>query len=565
MDCEDVIYSEDYYDLIIAYSTLDMQKVVVLPECRQAISLEYEIGYYNRMGLPELNISDYTYAAIPQCFTLLDKTALDSSGITKVQNQPTLSLKGEGVLLGFLDTGIDYRNPAFQSGEGNSRIIRIWDQTIRDGKKPEGFLYGSEYTKEEIDAALSSENPYDIVPSVDENGHGTFLAGVAAGSEDVANDFIGAAPFSEIAVVKLKPAKQNLRDFYFISKDADAYSEGDIMAAVSYLNQLAQKLNKPLVICIGLGTNMGSHGGTGPLSLYLNDVAVIKNHVVVTAVGNEANSRHHFLGKFEEGEESQLVEISVGDAVLGFTVELWSKAPEVHAVAVVSPSGEEIGRISVRQRNRTVRHFVFEETVVSVEYRSVGITTGDWLVFLRFDRPTKGLWNIIVYEDENIENGSYHMWLPISAFLSGEVFFLRSNPDVTITVPSTADVPMGVGAYDARTGSLFLDSGRGYTISGQIKPDFVAPGVNVYGPGLRNQYIRMTGTSVAAAIAAGACALLLEWAVMREYDIMVNTANIKNYILRGARREDGIRRYPNREWGYGELDLYETLNRLRIM
>ena len=156
------------------------------------------------------------------------------------------------------------------------------------------------------------------------------------------------------------------------------------------------------------------------------------------------------------------------------------------------------------------------------------------------------------------------MWLPLPAFLSGEVFFLRSNPDVTITVPATAAVPMGVGAYDAQTGSLFLDSGRGYTISGQVKPDFVAPGVNVYGPGLRNQYIRMTGTSVAAAIAAGGSALLLEWAVMREYDTMVNTADIKNYILRGARREDNIRRYPNREWGYGILDVYESLNKLRI-
>lgn len=564
MDCEEVIYSEDYYDLIISYSSIDMQKVVVLPDCRQKISIDYEIGYYNRQGLPELNVSDYTYTAIPQCFSLMDKSALDSSGITKVQNQPTLSLKGEGILLGFLDTGIDYTNPVFQSSEANSRILRIWDQTIRNGRKPEGFLYGSEYTKEEIDTALRSENPHDIVPSVDENGHGTFLAGVAAGSEDIANDFIGAAPYAEIAMVKLKPAKQNLRDFYFIPKDAEAYSEGDVMAAISYLNQLSMELNKPLVLCVGLGSNMGSHGGTGPLSLYLNSIAVIRNHVVAIAAGNEANSRHHFYGTFDGNETSQTVEISVGDAVKGFTVELWTQAPEVHSVAVVSPTGEQIARVPVRQGNRVVQQFVFEETIVSVDYRSVGVTTGDWLVFFRFERPTKGLWDVVVYADENIENGRYHMWLPLPAFLSGEVFFLRSNPDVTITVPATAAVPMGVGAYDAQTGSLFLDSGRGYTISGQVKPDFVAPGVNVYGPGLRNQYIRMTGTSVAAAIAAGGSALLLEWAVMREYDTMVNTADIKNYILRGARREDNIRRYPNREWGYGILDVYESLNKLRI-
>ena len=563
MDCEEAIYSEDFYDLVITYSSLDMQEAVILPECSQPISLKYEVGYYNRQSLPELSVSEYTYSAIPQCFSLMDKSALDSSGITKVQNQPNLDLKGEGILIGFLDTGIDYRNPVFQSSEANSRIVRIWDQTIRTGRKPENFLYGSEYTKEDIDTALKSENPYDIVPSIDESGHGTFLAGVAAGSEDVANDFLGAAPYAEIAMVKLKPAKQNIRDFYFIPKDAPAYSEGDVMAAISYLNQVAQELNKPLVLCIGLGTNMGSHGGTGPLSLYLNDIAVIKNHVVVVAAGNEANSRHHFYGTFDGEKDSETVEISVADAVRGFTIELWAKAPEIYSVAVVSPTGEQITRIPVRQGNRVVQQFIFEETIVSVDYRSVGVTTGDWLVFFRFDRPTEGLWNIIVYADENMENGSYHMWLPLPAFVSGDVFFLRSNPDVTITVPATASIPMGVGAYDAETGSLFLDSGRGYTILGQIKPDFVAPGVDVYGPGLRNQYIRMTGTSVAAAVAAGACALLLEWAVERKYDIIINTADIKNYILRGAGRDD-IRRYPNREWGYGKLDVYEALNKLRI-
>lgn len=564
MDCEDAVYSENYYDLIIEYGSIGANTSVIPADCRQEINVAYSIGYFNRERLPELNISDYTYSAIPQCFTLMDDAALSGSGILKVQNQPTLSLKGEGILIGFLDTGIDYRNPVFQSGPANTRILSIWDQTIRSGKKPEGFLYGSEYTRNDINAALRSDNPLEIVPSVDENGHGTFLAGVAAGSPDSPNDFSGAAPYADIAVVKLKPAKQNIRDFYFIPTDAVAYQENDVMAAVAYLNKLAMEENRPLVLCIGLGTSMGSYDGTSPLSMYLNEIATLKNHVVVIAAGNEANARHHFYGSIMKQGDSETVEINVGENVRGFTAELWARAPELYSVAIISPTGEQIRRIPVTQRSRVVYQFIFEETVVSVEYQAVGVRSGDLLVFFRFDKPMRGLWQIVVYAEDSIMEGHYHIWLPLREFMSGDVIFIRSNPDATLTVPSTSEVPMTAGAYDVQTGSLFLDSSRGFTAVGDIKPDYVAPGVNVYGPDLRNRYTTRTGTSAAAAVAAGGSALLLEWAIKRQYEKNVNSVNIKNYILRGARREES-RTYPNEEWGYGELDIYEALNKLRVL
>ena len=178
----------------------------------------------------------------------MDQTALEVSGILKMQNQPVLALKGRGVLIGFIDTGIDYTNPAFRYSDGSSRIVRIWDQTIQDGTPPVGILYGADYTREQINAALLSENPYDLVPSRDMNGHGTFLAGVACGSESENGDFIGAAPQSEIIMVKLKEAKQYLRDFFFVKDGVPAYQENDIMMAVSYLNGVANILNRPLVI-----------------------------------------------------------------------------------------------------------------------------------------------------------------------------------------------------------------------------------------------------------------------------------------------------------------------------
>ena len=213
-DCEEKIYSNDYVDFIISKDVLDV--IDLSSDCIQRIDEEKDTYFYPRSFFRIFDFPADSYASVPKCYGLLDETALEVSGILKLQQQPALALKGQGVMIGFIDTGIDYRNPVFQYSDGTTRIYRIWDQTIRDGTKPEGIAYGSEYKTEQINAALRAENPLETVPSMDTNGHGTFVAGVACGSEDVEDNFIGAAPFSEIAVVKLKEAKTYLREFYFI-------------------------------------------------------------------------------------------------------------------------------------------------------------------------------------------------------------------------------------------------------------------------------------------------------------------------------------------------------------
>ena len=291
-DCREQVYSDEFFDFIVSYEETNEQTIA--GSCIQRIDEGYDIFYYPREGLPPLSVGSYSYSEIPKCYGLLDQTALEVSGILKMQNQPVLALKGRGVLIGFIDTGIDYTNPAFRYSDGSSRIVRIWDQTIQDGTPPVGILYGAEYTREQINAALLSENPYDLVPSRDMNGHGTFLAGVACGSESENGDFIGAAPQSEIIMVKLKEAKQYLRDFFFVKDGVPAYQENDIMMAVSYLNGVANILNRPLVICVALGNSAGSHASEGFLPSYLNYICGRRKRVVVTATGNEANARHHF-------------------------------------------------------------------------------------------------------------------------------------------------------------------------------------------------------------------------------------------------------------------------------
>jgi hypothetical protein len=235
---------------------------------------------------------------------------------------------------------------------------------------------------------------------------------------------------------------------------------------------------------------------------------------------------------------------------------MWSQSPELYEIAVISPSGERLSRVPVERQSRKEYSFVLEGTTLTVDYRIVGSRSANQLIYLRFEKPTKGVWKILVYS-RNYVYGTFHMWLPISAFLEAPVYFLSSSPDITLTVPSTASVPMTVGGYNDKNGALYLDSGRGYTIEGDIKPDFVAPAVDVAGP----DALTYTGTSAAAAITAGAAAMFLEWAVVKGNLPSANTADVKAEFIRGASQSVG-ELYPNREWGYGILDISRTFLKL---
>ena len=564
MTCNAMIASNDVYDFIVASDALTPPYQA--PICIQPINEIYSIWYYDRGELPDLSIGAYSYGSIPKCFSLMDTTSLDVSGILAIQNQPNLSLRGQGVLIGIVDTGIDYTNSLFRDVAGDTRIYAMWDQTIvleeetGELKSPEGFLYGAQFTKEEINRALRSENPKSIVPEQDENGHGTFLASLAAGSEDVENDFIGAAPECELVVVKLKEAKQNLRDFFYLSQTEPVYQENDIMAGIAYVEDMAKRANRPLVLLLGVGSNQGSHSGTGALSTYLDFIGFRRNRVVVVPTGNEAISAHHFYGEANSLLSPVAVEINVEAQVRGFCMELWSYAPELVRVVVQSPTGQRSqGGFPVSEETQ-VTNFIFENTVLTIDYRVSG-TERDLLVFFRFSNPSEGIWTILVYPEQSI-TGAFHLWLPIQQQIGSDVTFVSPNPDTTITTPGMAGIPITVGGYDGLSGAIWTPSGRGFTGLGEVKPDFCAPAVEVSGAGLRNNYLMQTGTSAAAAITAGAAALCLEWGILEGYAPTMNTVEVKNLLIRGCKRETN-RVYPNQEWGYGKLDLYRSFEILR--
>ncbi len=557
-NCRERIVSEDYVDFIWQSSWSEEELDRLFPGvCRQIINNFYVVFYADSAYLRPSYEEEYGYEVFPALYAPLQNESLEASGILQIQNQPVLQLKGEGVLVGLIDTGIDYTNDCFRDLSGQSRILAIWDQEDQSGEMPEGIGYGTVYSREMINRALESPDPFSVVPSRDLTGHGTKLAAAAAGSENRDTGWVGAASLSQLAVVRLKPAKRYLKEYYMVPEEAEAYQENDIMLAVRYLHELAQKMKMPLVICIGLGTNMGGHAGTSPLSFYLNTIGSIAGRCIVIAGGNEANQGHHFYGTLNQEQEYQDVELRVPEKEPGLMMELWSNSPDVFSVSLISPSGEEIPRVTSGMRNLRF-DFLFERTVIYINFQTLDPYSGDQLIVIRMSEPAAGIWRLRVY-GENIINGIYNIWLPVTGFLLEDTAFLDSNPDITLTEPANSEIPITVGAYRVENGSIYINSSRGYTRKGRIKPDLAAPGVEVltYGPG--NARTFMTGTSVAAAVTAGAAALMLEWGIVRERRLTIGTLEIKQLMIRGAQRSSA-QLYPNRTWGYGTLDLYAAFS-----
>lgn len=561
-DCRNRILSEDYAAFIVEYER-ELAEILVTPDtCYTIINTTHAVVYAPIARIPANLIHIYGYGVYPSCFGLLDIASLESSGITRVRNIPNFDLSGQGVLIGIIDTGIDYTHNAFRYADGTSKILSIWDQTIQnDTLIPEGYEYGSEYSQAQLNVALASEDPLSIVPSVDENGHGTFLAGVATGTRSDENNFSGVVPNAELVVVKLRPARNFIREFFSIPLDATCYQEDDIMLGIKYLISVANKYMRPISLCIGFGTSQGGHDERGALSTYLSALADQRGIAIVIAAGNEGNRGHHFYSTVVSANEYDTVELRVGPNDTGFSMELWGNAPNTFSIDILSPTGEYIPRIPARLGETREIRFIFEETIILIDYQIIEAQTGDELILVRFRNPTEGIWRFRVYASGDLEL-NYHIWLPMHDFLSDETYFTEPDPEYTLTSPGNTYVPIVVTAYDYTTQSLYINASRGFTRNNNISPDLAAPGVNIIGPTFNNGYTRASGTSVAAAHTAGVSAMLLEWGITRGNYTQLDSVEIKNLLLRGARRVPN-NTYPNKEWGYGILDIYNTFINLR--
>lgn len=561
MTCKERILSNDYADIITDFVIPErFNYQIPVDNCIHQVMGDLRILYIKKDAIPRISISDASYYFIPRCYGLTqlegmggsreyNSIALMEAGILATQGQP-LNLTGINVTIGFIDTGIQYENEVFRDATGRSRITAIWDQTIQTGTPPEGFLYGTEYTNEMIQRAIESDNPRGIVPSTDEIGHGTAAASVAAGSRLEGNrQFIGAAPECNIVMVKLKEMKQYLREYYLIPEEVPCYSETDIMQAVQYLQKYAMSLSSPLVVYMGVGTNLGDHTGASPLARYITAISYQKSRAFVIGGGNEGNARRHFRGTISGRQEQQDVELRVGEGEKGFIMDFWGKQPYLFSASVRSPGGEMIQRINPRIKGPQTYTFIFERTRITVDYILVEPSSNAEMIRFRFENPTAGIWTIRIQGEGSINQGEFDLWLPITQFLTDETYFLEPDPFITLTDPAYARRVVSVTSYNDENDSLYVNAGRGFSRDEQIKPDIAAPGVNVSTIlGMRN------GSSIAAAITAGGVAQILQWAVVEQNDILVDSESIRNYLIRGATRDENME-YPNREYGYGLLNI----------
>lgn len=565
MTCKEKILSEDYGELIVDYTNPFMTEEENQRYCFTRVNSRFGIAYAPQSDLDSIMGSLYVYHTLPKVFGLMaedfDPISLISSGILQTQ-RPPLSLSGRGVVVAFVDTGIRYAQEEFLNEVGNSRILAIWDQTIQTGQPPEGYEYGTLFTREDLNEALRAENPYDVVPSYDVIGHGTAMASVAAGSVlDGGRSFRGAAPEAEIVVIKLRQAKQNLKDYYLIADGVPAYAETDIMLGVKFAESFASTFRRPVVICIGIGANCGNHVIGSSLAQYLNEISYIRNRGIVICAGNEGNAGHHFSapvphGRLEDGDAYVDVELRVGEGERGFILETWGCVPDVLYASVRTPGGEMIPRFRLGMGQSLTYSFIYERTKITIDSVLVEPSSGNELIVFRFDAPTAGVWTIRIFAAQDGGNGEFHMWLPITQFLSSQTYFLNPSPYVTITDPGIAERPITVSTYDDLNNSFYVNSGRGYLRNGLVKPDLAAPGVNV-----STSLGKRTGSSIAAAMTAGGVAQFFQWAVIQQNNPLVESNEIKTYFIRGATRNPDLV-YPNKEWGYGRLNVAGTFEAL---
>ncbi|MBE5983829.1 MAG: peptidase [Paenibacillaceae bacterium] len=556
------IYSNEYADFLISFCS----DVSILEQYETGsvniINYFYAVAHLPVSIMTENVISRMGYASLPSLFGLVSQTSLEASGIPAIRNNPNLNLRGRGVLIGFVDTGIDYTNPVFQYNDKTTRISSIWDQTIITENNQEHVPYGTEYTREQINEALQTDDPFRVVPSRDEIGHGTMIAGIAAGNEDIENGFSGVAPEAELVIVKLKPAKPYLKEFFRVPEDAIAYQETDLIYGIQYLMDYAALRDQPIVMCIAVNTAQYAHDGRGSTSNWLSFHSTRPRLGILIPVGNEGIARRHFGGFITEESNHKTVELNVGLNESGFSLELWGTVPNTFFIDITSPSGEYIPILDLRFDETREISFIFEPTTIFVDSQLVESQSGDQLILLRFTKPTQGRWKFNVYS-KGIIPINFNMWLPMGNFIGPDTYFINSDPNITLLSLSCAITPISVTAYNTANNSLYINSGRGYTRVNMVKPEIAAPGVDLLSPSLNHGFVSVTGTSAAAAHAAGAAALMFEWGIVKGNYPEMSTEDLKVFMIRGAKREADLV-YPNYEWGYGRLDVFNIFRALIV-
>jgi subtilisin family serine protease len=492
-------------------------------------------------------------------FTLLDLNQSGELPDLKAISKGNVPLDGEGIIVGIVGTGIDYLNPRFMDEKGDTRIVSIFDQTLTRGPFPNTQIYGTEFTKDEINNAIKTnligENPYNIVQHKDENGYGTAIAGIV-GSRKLNKDDLetSVAPKCEFAIVKLRTTRNDNLKHWGLEKYKDiVYDSDGILSAGRYLYQVQQKTGKPVVMYVPAGTNQGSHDGRTITERFFDYLGQGRKFSIVMSTGNQGGSPICYKGNFfNEGDVKEInINIDKNQGNIFFT--LYFKAPDKISIGITSPIGESIDKLNI--------NFIDGEEVTStlggssiyVQYllhpKSINNQRLDFVI----KNATAGVWKINI-KKEYIIYGEYNLWLQQKEFSVGNTGLLEYTPYTTLMTPSTANHGIVTSSYDQVASEIMEESGRGFTVDNRIIPSVTLSSRNILTTSLNNKPTVVSGTAASGAILAGVVALLFQWGIVGSNDINMYASKIKTYLIQGTTREEK-KVYPNPKEGFGVLNI----------
>lgn len=522
----------------------------------EGIQITFLLGNYAILVVPE-GIVDVV-AALPQ-ITYVEKpkrlffAAYQGRAVSCINplQRDSNGLFGRGILVACIDSGVDYSHPDFRNPDGSTRILRLWDQTVNTGTPPDGYRIGSEYTSEQINAALDGDS--SIVPSRDGSGHGTAVLGIAAGN-GTASDGVYRGVASESTLIVVKLGTVSATDFPRTTQ---------LMQGIDYVIRLSLELQIPVAVNLSFGNNYGSHSGDSLLEDYIDYVSTLGQNVFCIGSGNEGNAAIH-TGGILASDTPVIQEFSVGTYEPSLNLQLWKSYTDDFDIYLQHPDGTIIGPVNPVSGTQRLS---LPGTELLLFYGMPSPFSASQEIYFDFlpsrgnSYISSGIWSIRLVP-KRIIHGAYDLWLPGGGTVGRDTRFLTPVPATTLTIPSTSFRAVTVGAYNSRLQSYADFSGRGYTrILQTVKPDLAAPGVGITAPNAKAgaAYAEFTGTSFATPFVTGSAALMMEWGILRGNDPFLYGEKIKAYLIHGARQLPGFTEWPNPQLGWGVLCLAESL------
>ena len=458
---------------------------------------------------------------------------------------------GRGAIIGIIDSGFDLTHPCFINQlTKRTRIIAAWDQTAEGDPHPFGFDYGVEHTREVIEAQAAAN---EILKNG--GGHGTNVAGIAAGNGDPDGIFKGMAPEANLVLVTYK-------------NDVPIGGSAFVLDAINYIRSVAIARDLPVIINLSQGDDLGPHDGHSLLERAIDNVVSEGRTLVVKSAGNGSNqpAKRHAQGRVTLGQDFILpfaFMCSEKKPVNGDTIELWYSGSDLFSVALKTPSGD-VSEFVLPGESPVVE--LPQGTKVHVYSNLKHPTNGDnhiGIVFPTGSTPPTGVWALIL-RGEKISSGEFHAWADRPNASSCITFKEHNSDSQTITIPGNAHRIITVGGFVSRPsqsgetgevkGTLAMGSSRGPTRDGRLKPDLTAPSSLISIPmsrtsGVDDHYLFSSGTSMAAPHVSGALALI--WGLLPE----LTSQQIQQALYRNTRKDQFTSASANCRWGHGKLDI----------